>query len=58
MKANRRICALKFVEGIVTSASAHLAAWATVAMTAFLWQFFGHVVADAGFRLIVTLIGY
>ncbi len=58
MRSNRRMCAIKFVEGIITSASAHLAAWTAVATITFLWQFFGHVAAETGFHLIQALVGY
>jgi hypothetical protein len=58
MRSNRRKCALKFVEGLATSISAHAAAWAAVATGTFLWQFVGHVAADAGFHLVATLVGH
>lgn len=44
-------CAIKFFEGIATSVSAHVAAWLAAASITFVWQFTGHVVADAIFAI-------
>ncbi len=58
MRSDRRKSTIKLVEGIVTSLSAHVTAWAAVATATFLWQFVGHVIADAGFHLAATFVGY
>lgn len=58
MQSKSRNCTIKFVEGVVTAASAHATAWTAVATITYLWQFIGHVVADAGFHLFATFAGY
>jgi len=46
------------VEGVATSACAHIAALLTVASVTFAWRFTGHVVADAAFQIAAIFAGW
>ena len=58
MPSSKRKYTIKFAEGVATSISAHAAAWTAVATVTFVWQFLGHVVADASFYIAATFAGY
>ncbi|MGA3310197.1 MAG: hypothetical protein ABSD08_16550 [Xanthobacteraceae bacterium] len=58
MQGHKWKCAIKFFEGVATSVSAHVAAWMAVASITFVWQFTGHVVADAGFHIATIFAGH
>ena len=48
----------KFIKGFATSLAAQVAALAAVATASFLWQFAGHVAADAGVHVINFVVGH